>query len=107
MKVTSLEDFESAVLKSKGPVLVDFSAAWCGPCRALAPIIHEIEADGGIKVIEVDIDKLREAAIKHRVMSVPTLMIFVNGKPVDMVLGFKPKEELEAWIDRVKKSARR
>lgn len=106
MEVTSLEDFESAVLKSKEPVLVDFSASWCAPCRALAPVIREIEADGRIKVVEVDIDKMREAAIKHRVMSVPTLMIFVKGKPVDMMIGFKPKEELLAWIDRVKRSGR-
>lgn len=107
MEIKSMEEFESVVLKSKEPILVDFFAVWCGPCRALTPIINEIEMDGIIKTVKVDIDNVREAAIKLRIMSVPTLIIFANGKPLDMMVGFRPKEELIAWIERAKKSIKR
>jgi thioredoxin 1 len=107
MEIKSMEEFESVVLKSKEPILVDFFAVWCGPCRALTPIINEIEMDGIIKTVKVDIDNVREAAIKLQIMSVPTLIIFANGKPLDMMVGFRPKEELIAWIERAKKSIKR
>jgi len=107
MEIKSMEEFESVVLKSKEPILVDFFAVWCGPCRALTPIINEIETDGIIKTVKVDIDNVREAAIKLQIMSVPTLIIFANGKPLDMMVGFRPKEELIAWIERAKKSIKR
>jgi thioredoxin 1 len=103
-EISTLEDFESKVIKSKEPVLVDFSATWCGPCKALAPRLHELEAEGKIKVFMIDIDKLRDLAVKFRIMSVPTVFIFSGGKPVDSVIGLVSKEELEERIARVKKS---
>ena len=103
-EITSLEEFESKVLKSKEPVLVDFMAQWCGPCKALAPRLHELEAEGKAKVVTIDIDKLRELAIKFRIMSVPTLFIFSGGKPVDSFIGLVSKEEIEERMNRAKKS---
>lgn len=88
-------NFESEVLKSDVPVLVDFSATWCPPCQALHPIIEEIakEADG-YKIVTVDIDEEDELAAKYEVSSIPCLVVFRDGEEVDREVGLKPKARL-------------
>ena len=97
-KVISESEFEAEVLKSPQPVLVDFSASWCPPCRALAPVIDEISESGMIKVVKMDVDEAKTVASKYRIFSVPTLMIFKDGKPSDSRVGFASKETLQTWI---------
>lgn len=89
------ETFESEVLKADKPVLVDFWASWCGPCRMLSPTVDEIaEEHPEIKVCKINIDDEAELAIRHGVMSVPTLMIFKNGEITQTAVGVRPKEEI-------------
>lgn len=89
------ENFESEVLKADKPVLVDFWASWCGPCRMLSPTVDEIaEEHPEIKVCKINIDDEAELAIRHGVMSVPTLMIFKNGEITQTAVGVRPKEEI-------------
>lgn len=89
------ENFEHEILKADKPVLVDFWASWCGPCRMLSPTIDEIaEEHPEIKVCKINIDDEAELAIRHGVMSVPTLMIFKNGEIAQTAIGVRPKEEI-------------
>ena len=89
------ENFEHEILKADKPVLVDFWASWCGPCRMLGPTIDEIaEEHQEIKVCKINIDDEAELAIRHGVMSVPTLMIFKNGEIAQTAIGVRPKEEI-------------
>ena len=95
------QNFEKEVIKSDKPVLVDFWATWCGPCRMIAPIISEIaeEADDRFKVGKVNVDEELELASMFRIMSIPTLMVFKDGKPVNTIVGLRPKAELLAMLE--------
>lgn len=104
-KVVTLSsgNWESEVVASPTPVLVDFWAVWCGPCRMIAPIVDEIagEYEGRLKVGKVNVDEYSDLASRYGVMSIPTLMVFKNGQPVERIVGYQPKKELAAKIDRV------
>lgn len=92
----SSENFEKEVLKSEKPVLVDFYADWCGPCNAMAPVIEELatELDGKAKVGKINVDENSDIAVEYNVMSIPTLIIFQNGKEEKRLVGLRDKEEL-------------
>ena len=94
--VLTKENWESEVTNSDVPVLVDFWAVWCGPCRMIAPIVSEIASEyaGKIKVGKVNVDEQEELAMAYRIASIPTLMLFKNGKPVASVLGYRPKADI-------------
>ncbi len=96
-------NFDAEVLASAGAVLVDFSAAWCGPCKKLEPIVHEIAAEYGdrLKVVKVDIDQAPGVAAKFGVLSIPTLMIFHGGKVKDQYVGVLSKRALADRVDKV------
>ncbi len=97
------ENFATEVKQSQMPVLVDFGAEWCGPCRALAPIVADLakEYDGRLKVGTVDIDKAQDVAREFQIMSVPTIIFFRNGAAVDKVTGLQPKASLKKRIEAV------
>lgn len=94
-------NFKDEVLNSNIPVLVDFWATWCGPCRMVAPIVEEIadEYDGRIKVGKVNVDEEPELAMQFRVASIPTLMVFKNGQLVNTAVGYRPKADILALFD--------
>ena len=92
----SSENFKEEVLNSEKPVLVDFYADWCGPCNAMAPVIEELatELDGKAKVGKINVDENSDIAVEYNVMSIPTLIIFKNGKEEKRLVGLRDKEEL-------------
>lgn len=93
-------DFEAEVLKSDTPVLVDFWAEWCGPCRALAPSLDALAAEkSGVKVVKVNIDENPNAPTKYGVRSIPTLLIFKGGEVVAQNVGSMAKSDLFKWVD--------
>lgn len=93
------ENFDTEVLNSDKPVLVDFWASWCGPCRMVSPLVDEIaEETTTAKVGKINIDEQPELAEKFGVMSIPTLMVFRNGKVDKTVVGARPKEDIEAML---------
>ena len=98
--VLTKENFEAEVLQSGKPVLVDFWAAWCGPCRMLAPVVAQIAAeyDGKVKVGKVNVDEQPELASAFQVASIPTVLIFKDGKLAETSVGYRPKEQLTALL---------
>ena len=94
-------NFEQAVLQAKTPVLLDFWAAWCAPCRMVAPVIEELaeEYEGKVSFGKVDVDQNPQIASQYSIMSIPTLILFKDGKPVTNMVGFRPKAELKRSLD--------
>jgi thioredoxin 1 len=89
--------FQSEVIEAGLPVLVDFTAVWCQPCKQLDPIVHQLAQEwaGKLKVVKLDVDDNPNLAIDYTVMGVPTLILFKNGKPVERVAGYQPKDRLQ------------
>ena len=93
------ENFDKEVMQAEGTVLIDFWASWCGPCRMIAPAVEKIaEEHPEVKVCKINIDDEQELAIRHGVMSIPTLMVVKNGEIVNTAVGLRPKEEIEALL---------
>ena len=96
----SAETFEAEVLKSDQPVLVDFWAPWCGPCRQLTPIIEELAKENSdAKVGKVNVDEAQDIAMQYGIANIPTLLLFKGGEIVERVMGVQPKEKLQQLID--------
>ena len=97
------QTFDKVVLQSEIPVLVDFWAAWCGPCRMVAPVLDEIanEHDGKILIAKVDVDNEPELAAKYRITSIPAMKVFKNGEEVRELIGAMPKQQIEQQLEGI------
>ena len=95
-------EWDAEVLSSDTPVLVDFWAPWCGPCKMVAPVVDELaeEYDGKVKFVKLNTDENIETASKYGIRSIPTLMVFKGGEAVEQVVGFRPKSELKKSLDK-------
>lgn len=95
-------NFETEVVKSDKPVLVDFWAPWCGPCRMVAPLVEELaeEYDGKVKFVKVNTDDNVNIATRYGIRSIPTLLMFKGGEPIDQIIGFRPKGDLKKTVDK-------
>lgn len=94
------ENFDREVLQAKEKVLVDFYADWCGPCKAVAPIVEEIAAEGIVKVVKVNVDESPNLARKYRVMTIPTLLVYKNGEAAGTLRGAVPKQEIVELVEK-------
>ena len=103
--VTEFSDtnFEQEVIQSPTPVLVDLWAAWCGPCRLIAPVVEELAGTyaGKVKMGKVNVDDYPQLAAQYRVMNIPTLLLFKGGQEVDRIVGVVPKQELSRHLDQI------
>ena len=99
MQVTD-NNFDAEVLESESPVLVDFWAAWCGPCRVVAPVLEEIASErDDLRIVKLDIDENPQTAARYQVLSIPTMILFKGGEPVHTVIGAYPKKRLEQELE--------
>ena len=100
--VATDDNFEDEVLKSDKPVLIDFWAPWCGPCKAIGPIIEElaVELKDSVKVMKLNVDENQKTAINYSVRSIPTLILFKEGKVLDTLIGLAPKTRLEEFVKK-------
>ena len=98
----SAADFDTAVLRSPTPVLVDFWAEWCGPCKMIAPVLEELagELGGKAQIVKINIDDNPQVAGQYGIMSIPTLLLFKDGQVVDQVVGMKSKRDLAQMVER-------
>ena len=93
------DQFEEVVLKSEKPVLVDFFAVWCGPCKMMSPILDQLSADrSDVKFVSVDVDEDERLAIQYGISSIPCMILFKNGEEADRIIGAVPKQKLEEFI---------
>ena len=101
VRVIGTSEFQTEVINNSGTVLVDFFATWCGPCKMIAPVLDTLssEMEGKVTIVKVDIDQSLELAQQYKIMSVPTMMVFKGGKPVETIMGFQPKESIKAKLE--------
>lgn len=97
------DTFDEEVLESEGYVLVDFWAEWCMPCRMLGPVIEKVSRDFGIKLCKVNVDICRASAMRYGIMSIPTVILFKDGVPVDGFVGAMPEKMVKEWLQKAMK----